>query len=42
LKNSGSVVICSGERICIGLAFSKEEDDDNEKWGGEGGMLLAI
>jgi hypothetical protein len=39
-KNSGSAAIYSGERMCIGLMSSKEGDDDNEEWGGEGGMLL--
>jgi hypothetical protein len=36
------VVISLEERIYIGLASSKAEDDDNEKWGDKEGMPLAI
>jgi hypothetical protein len=31
-----------GERIYVGLASSKKGDNDNEEWGDERGMLLAI
>jgi hypothetical protein len=41
-KNSGSVAISLEERIYVGLASSKEGDDNNEEWRDEGGMLLVI
>jgi hypothetical protein len=42
LKNSGSVVISLGKRICIGLVSSKEGDSNNGEWQDEGGIPLAI